>query len=58
MHAGHDEDPVRLLFGLSPRDPTTLVLVAAMLMAIAVIAGYLPARRAAGIEPITVLKAE
>jgi ABC-type antimicrobial peptide transport system permease subunit len=29
-----------------------------MLMAIAVIAGYLPARRAAGIEPITVLKAE
>jgi putative ABC transport system permease protein len=46
------------LFGLSPRDPTTLTLVAALLLSIAVIAWYLPARRAAGIEPITVLKAE
>jgi ABC-type antimicrobial peptide transport system permease subunit len=46
------------LFGLSPRDPTTLGLVTMILMAIAVIAGYVPARRAAGIDPMRTLKAE
>jgi ABC-type antimicrobial peptide transport system permease subunit len=46
------------LFGLSPRDPTTLGLVTMILTAIAVIAGYVPARRAAGIDPMRTLKAE
>jgi ABC-type antimicrobial peptide transport system permease subunit len=46
------------LFGLSPRDPTTLAVVAMMLIAIATVAGYLPARRAAGIDPMRALKAE
>ncbi len=46
------------LFGLSPRDPGTLGAVAAMLIAIALLAGYLPARRAAATDPMSLLKGE
>ena len=44
-----------LLFGLSPRDPLTLAAVALMLLAVALIAGYFPARRAASVEPVRAL---
>ena len=47
-----------LLYGLQPGDPATLVSAAAILGAIGLIAGYLPARRAARLEPITVLREE
>jgi macrolide transport system ATP-binding/permease protein len=47
-----------LLFELSPRDPTTIVVTAAMLIAVASLAGYLPARRAALVDPATALKQE
>ncbi len=46
------------LFGLSPRDPAMFVTVAAALLATALIAGFFPARRAAGIEPMRALRAE
>jgi predicted permease len=48
----------RLLFGLTPRDPVTLTVTAAMLGASALLAGYLPARRASRIDPTVALRAE
>jgi predicted permease len=46
------------LFGLSPRDPFTLVATSALLIVTALLAGYLPARRAASVDPIQALKTE
>jgi ABC-type antimicrobial peptide transport system permease subunit len=45
-----------LLFGVQPRDPMTLVAVAAVLGASAMLASYLPARRASRIDPVSVLR--
>jgi putative ABC transport system permease protein len=47
-----------LLFGLKPRDPVTLAIAAAVLAAVALGASYLPARRAAALDPIASLKNE
>jgi predicted permease len=46
------------LFGLSPRDPATMAVVAAILLAIALVSGYWPARRAAKVDPMLALRAE
>jgi putative ABC transport system permease protein len=47
-----------LLFGVAPTDPVTYAGVAALLTAVAIAGCYLPARRAAGINPIDALKYE
>ena len=47
-----------LLFGLKPRDPVTLAIAVAVLAAVALGASYLPARRAAALDPIASLKDE
>jgi predicted permease len=47
-----------LLYGLEPRDPATLATSAAVLMAVGAVAGWLPARRAARIDPARVLRDE
>ena len=44
------------LFQLQPRDPVTLALAAAVLFAIGLLAGWVPARRAARIDPVIVLR--
>jgi len=46
------------LFELKPTDPATIAGAALMLTAIAVFAGYLPARRAARVDPMTALRYE
>ena len=45
-----------LLFGLEPRDPATLMSAALALTVIGGLAGWLPARRAARIDPVEVLR--
>jgi predicted permease len=47
-----------LLFDVSPADPLTLAGVAAMLLAVALAASYIPARRAMRADPVSVLRAD
>ena len=47
-----------MLFGLGPDDPVTIVATLAALTTATIAAAYLPARRAANIDPILALRAE
>ena len=46
------------LFGVQPADPLTLMAVAALLVGLALIASYIPARRAAKVDPMVTLRYE
>jgi putative ABC transport system permease protein len=46
------------LYGVSPADPLTLAAAALVLTIAAIAASYLPARRAAGVEPVVALRKE
>ena len=45
-----------LLFGIGPRDVATYVAVPALLGIVALIGVYIPARRAARLEPLAALR--
>jgi ABC-type antimicrobial peptide transport system permease subunit len=47
-----------LLFGLGPHDPVTIVASVVVLSMVALIAGYIPARRATKVDPIVALRHE
>jgi ABC-type antimicrobial peptide transport system permease subunit len=46
------------LYGVAPEDPLTLTLAIGLLMLAALIAAYLPARRASKLDPMTALRQE
>ena len=49
---------VSFLFGISPLDGATFVLMSLLFLGIAAVASYLPARRAAAVDPMVVLRGE
>lgn len=47
-----------LIFDVNPLDPLTFSIVTLLLVGVATLASYLPARRAAAVDPVVALRSE
>ena len=47
-----------MLFGVRPTDPLTFGVFAAIMLVVAMIASFVPARRALQVDPVTALRGE
>ena len=48
----------RFLFGVTPTDPLTFAAVSVLLVTVALLASYIPARRASQVDPVNALRYE
>ncbi|MFN7931915.1 MAG: ABC transporter permease [Bryobacteraceae bacterium] len=48
----------KMLYGVTPSDPATFLAVPVLLVVVALLASYFPARRASGLDPVTALRAD
>jgi ABC-type antimicrobial peptide transport system permease subunit len=53
-----DRFVANMLFGVKSTDPSSLLTAVTLLLTVAVIAGYLPARRASRVDPMEALRYE